>query len=73
MTLAGSRAKCQAGGGPLERRVRPHGGERRTVVLHFPHLQLMIEYLCRWSATCVLTSIAPLHFGHDAVAECPAL
>jgi hypothetical protein len=24
MTLAGSRAKCQAGGGPLERRVRPH-------------------------------------------------
>ena len=24
MTLAGSRAKCQAGGGPLERRVRAH-------------------------------------------------
>jgi hypothetical protein len=24
MTLAGSRAKCQAGGGPLERRVRRH-------------------------------------------------
>ena len=25
MTLAGSRAKCQVGGGPLERRVRRHG------------------------------------------------
>ncbi len=24
MTLAGSRPKCLAGGGPLERRVRPH-------------------------------------------------
>jgi hypothetical protein len=24
MTLAASRAKCQAGGGPLERRVRAH-------------------------------------------------
>ena len=24
MTLDGSRPKCQAGGGPLERRVRPH-------------------------------------------------
>ena len=26
MTLAGSRAKWQSGGGPLERRVRPHLG-----------------------------------------------
>ena len=26
MTLAVSRAKCQAGGGPLERRVRRHRG-----------------------------------------------
>ena len=28
MTLAGSRAKCQAGGGPLERRVRSHSRHR---------------------------------------------
>jgi 4-carboxymuconolactone decarboxylase len=32
MTLAGSRAKRQAGGGPLERRVRPH--TNTTVVLN---------------------------------------
>jgi hypothetical protein len=29
MILAGSRAKCQAGGGPLERRVRQRHGEQR--------------------------------------------
>jgi hypothetical protein len=34
MTLAGSRAKCQAGGGPLERRVRRRLGTAALVTWH---------------------------------------